>query len=167
MHYVQTQYCIFVYFCSRPPHGGRGLKSAVCCVQPQHTRSPSPRRAWIEISVTSHSVHSDSRRPPHGGRGLKSADAKTKIGWLSSPSPRRAWIEMTSLLQNPTPTPSPSPRRAWIEIPRILKTSGRTLLSPSPRRAWIEIILRGLIKTHRLCRPPHGGRGLKYRHWTR
>ena len=34
--------------------------------------------------------------------------------------------------------------------------------SPSPRRAWIEIqaVLLFCLKIH--CRPPHGGRGLKY-----
>ena len=102
-------------------------------------KSPSSRRAWIEIS-----------RPTTSDAG----------NW--SPSSRRAWIEISS----PTTTseqrqPSPSSRRAWIEIdsmpcrnlmkPVALLAEGvdRNLFinsqsqtdgwSPSSRRAWIEI----------------------------
>ena len=35
------------------------------------------------------------------------------------------------------------------------------LLSPSPRRAWIEICFGISLFRVSLCRPPHGGRGLK------
>ena len=103
--------------------------------------SPSPRRAWIEISPTIPSTASP----------------------ISSPSPRRAWIEITSLSLNPTPTPrrpphggrglksefyaelakaflSPSPRRAWIEMICCISCALFFWLSPSPRRAWIEIV---------------------------
>ena len=36
------------------------------------------------------------------------------------------------------------------------------LLSPSPRRAWIEIRLYCDTSLLQDCRPPHGGRGLKF-----
>ena len=60
---------------SRPPHGGRGLKSYDTVVY-----------------FLSHS------RPPHGGRGLKSAGTyNVKITKLSS-STRGTWIEMSLIL---------------------------------------------------------------------
>ena len=71
MHYVQTQYCIFVYFCSRPPHGGRGLKYEDDKKKNNPPWSPSPRRAWIEIEIRDFVKTVDNGRPPHGGRGLK------------------------------------------------------------------------------------------------
>ena len=78
-------------------------------------------------------------RPPHGGRGLKCY----------------FWVDSHRNLQ------SPSARRAWIEI-RVYSLGCESGQSPSARRAWIEIVfVRG--KPKRLdCRPPHGGRGLKY-----
>ena len=63
---------------------------------PVQLKSPSPRRAWIEMNP------SPATRSPAG-----------------SPSPRRAWIEM---LYRRAITlygrMSPSPRRAWIEMIR-------------------------------------------------
>ena len=56
----------------RPPHGGRGLKCVIVDITNNFNVSPSPRRAWIEISL--------------GQIGL--TDIKL------SPSPRRAWIEI-------------------------------------------------------------------------
>ena len=35
----------------RPPHGGRGLKSTSSCTSSKRRRSPSSRRAWIEMHV--------------------------------------------------------------------------------------------------------------------
>ena len=78
------------------------------------------------------------RRPPHGGRGLKFRPSSRQSGCPVSPSPRRAWIEMLSSM--------------------LLITS---FMSPSPRRAWIEIRGAGTRPLGLLCRPPHGGRGLK------
>ena len=105
-------------------------------------RSPSSRRAWIEIRVQNAS-----------------------LGGLVSPSSRRAWIEILSRqLLTMTRAWSPSSRRAWIEITlkkNLLKKqyvallaegvdrnklvqnfSGDVLTSPSSRRAWIEICPR-------------------------
>ena len=39
------------------------------------------------------------------------------------------------------------------------------MASSSPRRAWIEISKRALVKHLLGGRPPHGGRGLKWRLW--
>ena len=55
----------------RPPHGGRGLKCKHTNDKIINGRSPSPRRAWIEITPDVSYVDSSYRRPPHGGRGLK------------------------------------------------------------------------------------------------
>ena len=57
---------------------------------------------------------------------------------------------------------SPSPRRAWIEITGHMVLRGWAYRSPSPRRAWIEITAEVTKIKHGKCRPPHGGRGLKY-----
>ena len=101
-------------------------------------KSPSSRRAWIEISQV--------LEPSNGPK---------------SPSSRRAWIEIrlygegirltaVALLAEGVDRNtkvaedvwrycgSPSSRRAWIEI--VFPVSfRRTALSPSSRRAWIEI----------------------------
>ena len=55
---------------SRPPHGGRGLKFCDGDYPNQHNASPSPRRAWIEMTTP--------RAPTAAG---------------GSPSPRRAQSE--------------------------------------------------------------------------
>ena len=77
----------------RPPHGGRGLKYRYLFACHEKVSSPSPRRAWIEITALT---------VRHGRR--------------ASPSPRRAWIEMSILNISLCVNSSPSPRRAWIEI---------------------------------------------------
>ena len=79
-------------------------------------RSPSTRRAWIEI--------------------LTAADMAVNLPM--SPSTRRAWIEIKQSKRAQRPSVSPSTRRAWIEILRLPKTK-RHRESPSTRRAWIEI----------------------------
>ena len=56
---------------SRPPHGGRGLKSQYRAATGIHEESPSPRRAWIEIPPLRRFSIYERSRPPHGGRGLK------------------------------------------------------------------------------------------------
>ena len=56
----------------RPPHGGRGLKCRLACCPLLCTRSPSSRRAWIEILWI-------QNRIPRAFR---------------SPSSRRAWIKI-------------------------------------------------------------------------
>ena len=80
-------------------------------------RSPSSRRAWIEICETC------SRSGGYGVALLAEGVDRNAPGTASerapcrSPSSRRAWIEMQKqrLSANPRPT-SPSSRRAWIEI---------------------------------------------------
>ena len=78
-------------------------------------------------------------RPPHGGRGLKFAHGANRLVHVGSPPSRGAWIEISSTFG-----------------------AGRRRASPPSRGAWIEIAftLRE-VKPHD-CRPPHGGRGLKY-----
>ena len=67
--------------------------------------SPSPRRAWIEMVGDVDGINRGVRRPPHGGRGLKSrAIVKHGVACVS-PSPRRAWIEMKSSAALATPPP--------------------------------------------------------------
>ena len=95
-------------------------------------RSPSTRRAWIEI-----------------GSWTRRKQLRT------SPSTRRAWIEIQRKHScfYPTP-PSPSTRRAWIEI-SLLSKCGDRIQSPSTRRAWIEIqaLLQKSADTHVALHP--------------
>ena len=51
--------------------------------------------------------------------------------------------------------------RAWIEISRLLPAI-RTRRSLSSWRAWIEILLKNLRLSGKICRSPHGERGLKW-----
>ena len=109
--------CIYTNCMCRPPHGGRGLKYRLCAFKVSARRSPSPRRAWIEILLAASASHAVRSRPPHGGRGLKCCDTSGTDTRSRSPSPRRAWIEMYLVCSAPLLlVGSPSPRRAWIEI---------------------------------------------------
>ena len=91
-------------------------------------RSPSSRRAWIEIT----------RRFTMRLKGER------------SPSSRRAWIEMSRSKSSSRMIASPSSRRAWIEIACRQERKGRKRWSPSSRRAWIEI--RPCERHHRRSR---------------
>ena len=101
--------------------------------------SPSPQRAWIEIP----SLDRSSRTPPVALL-TEGVDRNGWLGWLAvawvmSPSSRRAWIEISigALSWMETAT-SPSHRRAWIEIwdqSRCLRACGVALSSESaPKR---------------------------------
>ena len=79
-----------------------------------------------------------SSRSPHGERGLKSVVASAAKAATQSLSSRRAWIEIKAQFGHYYLYRSLSSRRAWIEILRIIG-----------------------ILTLKLCRSPHGERGLK------
>ena len=64
---------------SRPPHGGRGLKSHDRLQELRGPRSPSTRRAWIEMTLTLTRRSRRRSRPPHGGRGLKFGSGQIAI----------------------------------------------------------------------------------------
>ena len=135
--------CDFYSFSSRPPHGGRGLKSIAALCNDNSRASPSPRRAWIEIFCWMRQRCGAFRRPPHGGRGLKFFCVVGALKNASSPSPRRAWIEIIYIAAKAIYLwSSPSPRRAWIEIVVSEQVTASGCTSPSPRRAWIEILPR-------------------------
>ena len=86
--------------------------------QRHQQRSPSSRRAWVEISSS--------------GKRSNTASA--------SPSSRRAWVEIClSWTDNQRRWESPSSRRAWVEIGGKDSTVLADLASPSSRRAWVEI----------------------------
>ena len=101
--------------------------------------SPSPRRAWIEISV------------PKRLRGLT----------VSSPSPRRAWIEMPASQRLYAIPTSPSPRRAGIEMARLMVDSRRRAGRPPHGGRGLKLTSRQMRQIVSSGRPPHGGRGLK------
>ena len=151
------------------------------CLFAKICKSPSSRRAWIEI--TSISVAFAFFRV-----ALLAEGVDRNLSWLTpracccpSPSSRRAWIEILGYSSGLLPSTSPSSRRAWIEIamlpPRSLFApvallaegvdrnrphgpDGRSLRrSPSSRRAWIEIDVPLDDHVREGGRPPRGGRG--------
>ena len=80
-------------------------------------RSPSPRRAWIEIILVSVTLVGRPRRPPLGGRGLK---------WI-------IYYHLRAVIGRP-PLGGRGLKFFWGRV-----ECGPALASPSPRRAWIEI----------------------------
>ena len=144
-------------------------------------RSPSTRRAWIEMrNDTGVNPYEKVALHPEGVDRNWSAGISIMIAPMS-PSTRRAWIEISIFpRRSAKEIRSPSTRRAWIEIS---SSPGQfaVIVSPSTRRAWIEIsnivftairrcvalhpegvdrnqlVRRERFHTHR--RPPPGGRG--------
>ena len=126
----------------------------------QIKESPSPRRAWIEISERLGVSRSHYVALPAEGVDRNESPAVYCENCNASPSPRRAWIE---ILRGRRPVlrllGSPSPRRAWIEISWKCQGLPRAPRSPSPRRAWIEMVSSSVTMLLKSCRPPRGGRG--------
>ena len=143
-------------------------------------RSPSSRRAWIEIARSKYSwvtvkvallAEGVDRNPQRLPSRRREAVALLAEGvdrnqllmrcdqcGCESPSSRRAWIEITHPRNRRKGQMSPSSRRAWIEI---ACKHGKCLCvtSPSSRRAWIEITFWGGSFLAKRSRPPRGGRG--------
>ena len=146
-------------------------------------RSPSSRRAWIEISASSFLGGCSNVALLAEGVDRNNLAPGQQSGRAGSPSSRRAWIEiinglifgwmgtMVALLaegvDRNTTVPkwirnrktSPSSRRAWIEISHPYTPGSHTLESPSSRRAWIEILILRKKDMSDTGRPPRGGRG--------
>ena len=101
-------------------------------------RSPSSRRAWIEMYKSSAISFLRLRRSPRGGRGLKyKRGLLTLIGHRRSPRGGRGLKFFAAL---------PASGADW---------------SLSSRRAWIEILLQKFGLLFDKSRSPRGGRGLK------
>ena len=78
--------------------------------------SPSSRRAWIEID-TQGDVFKDNQVALLAEGVDRNAMTSVPLPKVeSSPSSRRAWIEILNSTGTPNASPSPSSRRAWIEI---------------------------------------------------
>ena len=103
-------------------------------------KSPSSRRAWIEISSVMPLKFSHSVALLAEGVDRNFAMVRVSRMILSSPSSRRAWIEINMSDAAADALTSPSSRRAWIEIVRCLLPAHAAFGSPSSRRAWIEIL---------------------------
>ena len=80
------------------------------------TRSPSSRRAWVEMDC------------------IKAIKSQQSVALLAEGVGRNP----LHLLEHCTDKQSPSSRRAWVEI-KIVDTLLITPSSPSSRRAWVEI----------------------------
>ena len=146
---------------SRPPQGGRGLKSKLSYLLTARTMSPSARRARIEINNLRRLMSEHRGRPPQGGRGLKSAGAVSQVHNLQSPSARRARIEIRYTTARTAPAPaSPSARRARIEISRNSSTSNMYTSRPPQGGRGLKSAGR-VEQLYKFRRPPQGGRGLK------
>ena len=126
-------------------------------------RSPSPRRAWIEIQCLEKILRGKRvALPAEGVDRNRSATIRVVMRSVAlpaegvdrnkggayyfqhagvSPSPRRAWIEIARLLRDGCRQEVALPTEG---VDRNLLQSGKMSqqqLSPSPRRAWIEIIV--------------------------
>ena len=130
-------------------------------------RSPSSRRAWIEIYwlYTLGRLSSVALLAEGVDRNAGICKSRREVYW--SPSSRRAWIEIRSVHNICSQRTSPSSRRAWIEmiysrfdelpeeVALLAEGVDRNFLpvashaasfwSPSSRRAWIEMQVRLLL----------------------
>ena len=81
------------FFCSRAPHGARGLKLCWPMVKLGNETSRPARGAWIETHEKTTREDDAKRRAPHGARGLKpSCRTAGKLCQGVCPS-RSAWLE--------------------------------------------------------------------------
>ena len=103
-------------FCSRTPHGVRGLKSPQVEERLERSWSHPSRGAWIEIDHKSKKQSGNSSRTPNGVRGLKFQFSLWFHVQFSSHSSRSAWIEIRMFDCGTYCGMSHSSRSAWIEI---------------------------------------------------
>ena len=98
-----------------------GVDRNKSCVSRKATsrRSPSTRRAWIEIQRLSARRGGSLVALHPEGVDRNSRSSSSISAQMSSPSTRRAWIEITPPLSHLHFCPSPSTRRAWIEIAHL------------------------------------------------
>ena len=123
---------------SRPPHGGRGLKSRIDKSEERRLLSPSPRRAWIEIAKLSPVSGTMARRPPHGGRGLKF----DRLGLVDISFGR---------------PPHGGRGLKWKCMTKSNNSRGRPPHGGRGLKYFFKVVYNFLSR-----RPPHGGRGLKF-----
>ena len=128
----------------------RNCKMLALVVQP--VRSPSSRRAWIEISIfrlqqspsgvallaegvdrnqRCNNIHNRAEEVALLAEGVdrNSWGISRTAAALASPSSRRAWIEIGQAVQHRQTAASPSSRRAWIEIFSGVPASGRVVVA--------------------------------------
>ena len=100
-------------------------------------KSPSTRRAWIEISTD-----------------------KLPLAFRSaSPSTRRAWIEIIGGYYDTPLWVSPSTRRAWIEMCGYRKICLSSAVALHPEGVDRNLVSSPLVYPWATGRPPPGGRG--------
>ena len=122
-------------------------------------RSPSSRRAWIEIAMMTLPMPQIlvallAEGVDRNLRFRQSPGVVVEVALLAEGVDRNMVVTLRAAV---LPW-SPSSRRAWIEM--ILVSSRRLWMrSPSSRRAWIEILRVQLPDGPVLRRPPRGGRG--------
>ena len=122
--------------------------------------SPPARGAWIEMLLYRRFVRHGGR-PPHGGRGLKWIWRHLRSGLKKSPPARGAWIEIITIIVMISIKKSPPARGAWIEI-TIARICSRVVICRPPHGGrGLKCIAASILPAH-TRRPPHGGRGLKY-----
>ena len=124
----------------RSPSSRRAwIEIKMCCKAIAMRKSPSSRRAWIEIVFFSGSYIKVYVALLAEGVDRNILSKALHRWGNQSPSSRRAWIEIFWGLFGVKLPPSPSSRRAWIEIAAAARHPARPCGSPSSRRAWIEI----------------------------
>ena len=102
-------------------------------------KSPSTRRAWIEILSKCNTLCNTLVALHPEGVDRNTHSLSYFFLDFASPSTRRAWIEIAFRRPASGCRLSPSTRRAWIEIAVASSSLMMHAMSPSTRRAWIEI----------------------------
>ena len=101
--------------------------------------SPSARKVWIEMYSVERLHLSVQRHLPQGRCGLKLSRCHLLVHTMPSPSARKVWIEIEFVNFAPSNFLSPSARKVWIEILLVSLSSDCSETSPSARKVWIEI----------------------------
>ena len=161
---------------------GVGRNQPSFCSTLQRTRSPSSRRAWVEIYIYHAKSYSPAVSPSSRRAWVEICLSQASVilaGW--SPSSRRAWVEinMTALFQPLAAVAllaegvgrnvALGHYRHHQRVALLAEGVGRNhrsrpvflslSMSPSSRRAWVEIWRPSRFVLRRGRRPPRGGRG--------
>mgnify|MGYP004515881669 CR=1 FL=1 len=152
---IFSQPQLFKFFIRRPPHGGRGLKSASC---PLYTGSACRPPHGGRGLKSCHKSHQDAnrRRPPHGGRGLK-CDVQLFFKRLRKGRPPHGGRGLKYRRKAPDNTAVRRPPHGGrgLKYPTWMDAEGRGWSAPT-RGPWIEIVVCQEEKTLFLSAPTRG-----------
>ena len=147
---------------SRLPPGRRGLKPSAVSQHSIEIKSPSPRKAWIETTSTTHRVCGSSGRLPPGRRGLKPQRRAGRRGGVGRLPPGRRGLKHQQPARAASGVLSPSPRKAWIETDQSRLIHNDQIGRLPPGRRGLKRLSAVRLRSFVLGRLPPGRRGLKH-----